>query len=262
MQSSYFSRLVIIWLCLLCWSCTEKRSSSSTPENIVNAYLDAASWEGRLPFVINPESVRSEMASKYKNANFTNIRQGFSPCIFYPSTEPTPPVGGSTILKLNVSQALPDHEYLRFVVVRTTDGYKVDWRETMRLGDEDNERAARNKLKLTEPFLQVAVLKVYQSSVEHTSLDIRVTNTSNKFISFWQIGADLNDSSGQYLGHEATNGANLRPEQAATERIIFRSIRASQVSSYKLSLDDVILDLGGGNKVNATKYFNIKQAEN
>ena len=230
-----------------------------TPEDVVKAYLAAATWEERLLCVVNPDSVRPQMAAKYKTVDLAKTHDVLRPCTIYPVERQPTAVGERVIVKVNVSQGLPHHEYLRCVVVRTEEGFKVDWLETITLGDGDNERAAQNKLQLVEPVLAVEVLKVHQSSSAHTRVDIRVVNNSNKFISFWNVGADLHDADAKYLGHDNTNGSNLRPGQSVTGSIIFRDIQAADVSSWKLSLESVTIDLGGGNRQDVTKYFTLKE---
>ncbi len=180
---------------------TNKPGMFTTPEDVVKTYLAAATWEERLPCILNPDSVRSQMAARYKNIDLAKTHDEFRPGTIYPVEKRSTVVGERVIVKVNVSQGLPHHEYLRYVVVLTEEGFKVDWRESIKLGDEDNERAIRNKLQLVNSVLEVQVLKVYQSSSSHTSLDIKVTNKSNKFISFWNVGADLHDRSAKVAVH-------------------------------------------------------------
>jgi hypothetical protein len=237
---------------------TNQTGMFTTPEDVVKAYLAASTWEERLPCLVNPDSFRPHMAARYKNIDLAKTHDQFQPGTIYPVERRPTAVGERVIVKVNVSEGLPHHEYLRYVVVQTEGGFKIDWRESIKLGDEDNERAIRNELQLVDPVLEVQVLKVYQSSSRHTSLDIKVVNKSNKFISFWNVGADLHDAGEEYLGHADTNGSNLRPGQSVTGRIIYSDIRAADVSSWKLSLEKVMIDLGGGNRRDVTKYFILK----
>jgi hypothetical protein len=238
---------------------TSQTDRYTNPEDVLKAYFSAPTWEERLPWVLNPESVRTQMAARYRNSNLLTVIKKIQPGTIYPLEKTSFAVGERVILKINVSQGYPYHEYLRYVLEKTDEGFKVDWLESMKLDGEDDERANQKELQLVDPLLEVQVLKVYQSSPSHTNLDIKVVNKSNKFISFWKVEADLHDAGGNYLGHDSTNGSNLRPGQSVTGKIIYSDIRAANVNSWKLSLGDVNVDLGGGRKREATKYYTLKE---
>lgn|GEM_PF-2788261 len=238
---------------------TVARHTFTTPEEVLTAYLRAENWEDRLPCVFNPELVRSQMATRYQSVNLVATKEEFKPGNIYAVDKRSPLVGERVTVRVDVHEGLPHFGYVSYVVVRTNDGYKVDWRESMKLGTEDRERAARNELQLGEAVLEVQVLKVYQSSSSHTNIDIRVNNISKRFVSFWSIGADLYDAAGNYLGHAYTNGSNLRAGHAATSPIIYSDVRALEVGSWKLELEKATIDLGGGNRRDVTQYYTLRE---
>ena len=50
-----------------------------------------------------------------------------------------------------------------------------------------------------------------------------------------------------------------RPGQSTTHKIIYFDITTAEVQSWKLALDHVIVDLGGGKRISATKYFTLSE---
>ena len=75
----------------------------------------------------------------------------------------------------------------------------MDWLESIKLGEEDAQRAEVNKLGLTTPVLEVEVIKKKQSG-SYGCYDLRVTNRSNKLLLHWEIDAAVYDDDGKYLG--------------------------------------------------------------
>ena len=104
-----------------------------------------------------------------------------------------------TLLTLKTTKTAPTAPQVPAVKGRPRDERKPRTGDT----DEDNERAVRDGLQLGDAVLEVQVLKVYQSSLRNTNLDIRVTNKSNKHIGFWAVSADL---SGQDVSIWGTAG--------------------------------------------------------
>jgi len=115
------------------------------------------------------------------------------------------------------------------------------------------------EIKIKNPVIEVRCLKVWQFAPGFTELTVRITNKSDKFISYWNINADIFDSKGEYLGHSFTNGENLRPGQSIIGGILFRNVRAFEVASWELYIERLRIDLGRGNTFDATRYFKLKE---
>ena len=88
---------------------------------VVTDYLDCDSWQEQLKYVMEPERVRPLMAKYYKNHTF--------------ESEIYNPLGGSNFLKIqgknHIIYVLDDGD---FYLVKTDDGYKIDWEATKRYG--------------------------------------------------------------------------------------------------------------------------------
>ena len=128
-----------------------------------------------------------------------------------------------------------------------------------RNASKDEGRATQNEQPSADSVLEVRVLKVYQLS-SFTCMDIEVRNKSNRFLSYLLTGVSLYGKDHSYLGHSSGGVSNLRPGKTAIDQIFLNDIRASEVASWDLSLEDVTIDLGGSNtKYDAIQAFSLKE---
>ena len=106
--------------------------------------------------------------------------------------------------------------------------------------------------------IRVEVLRIHQSSRSWTGADIRVTNDSEHFVSFWTVGGSIYDSRGQYLGHEDWNGKNLRPRASVVVEVLFADVKASEVARSEWRLDKVRVEDSSGKWTDETRRFGFE----
>lgn len=226
----------------------------ANPEEVVKAYINAKRWEDRLPCVLDPKSVRQVMAARYKNVDLTTAKNEFLPGKLTVHAE----AGGKLVVEVDVRESLPYHQRLRYSVVKSGPGYKVSWLESLTLGDEDNQRAEVNQLGLTNPVLEVQIVKKHQE-YSYATFDIRVANRSNKLLLYWSIEASICDSDGAYLGKVMTNGSNLKSGGEVFAEISFKDVKTYDIASWKPQIGAVSIEVSSGVRAEATKHFTLKE---
>ena len=223
-----------------------------SPEEVVKAYIAAPTWEDRLPCVADPKSVWQLMATRYENLEWESVKEGFRPG-FLTANQPT---SNKIVVQVDVRESQPYLLYLRYAVVKVGQGYKVDWLESMKLGEEDSQRAEVNRLGLTSPVLEIEILKRYQYG-SYAKFDIRVKNNSNKLLTYWGIDASVFDRDGEYLGKAMTNGTNLKAGAETIADIAFENVKYRDIANWKSRLGGVSAEISSGNGAEVTKYFTL-----
>jgi hypothetical protein len=136
----------------------------------------------------------------------------------------------------------------------------------MSLASQQQQQASvqqeeRSQLPPVTGELRVKLLKLYPFNDDSTYIDFQVTNGSDRFLKHWRIEADLYDLSGQYLGHSAAFGYNLRPEQSVTEKMLFGNIHADTVAKWNPQIKDVSEGSPGGESSDVTANFRLVEVQ-
>ncbi len=226
----------------------------TSPEEVIKAYIGAKRWEDRLPCVLNPKAVRQLMAARYKNWDVATAVNEFRPG----AVTVKPNAGDKVIVDVDVRESLPYHQKLRYSVVKSGVGYKVDWLDSLELGEEDNLRAEVNEFGLTTPVLEIQVVKRYQSGT-YAKYDLRVVNRSNRMVGYWGVEASVYDGDGKYLGKAMTNGTNLKAGDEAIDDIAFVDVSYTAIASWKPRIDSVRIEFNTGRSADATKHFSLNE---
>jgi hypothetical protein len=227
----------------------------TTPDEVVKAYISAKRWEDRLPCLLDPKGVRQMMAIRYKNADLSGGMTRFLPATL--TTEKGS--GASPIVRVDVRESMPYHQYLRYAVVKSDLGYKVDWLESLKMEDEANEQAEVNKLGLSTPVLEVKIVKKYQASSSYAAYDLKVVNRSNKMLTYWSIEASVYDRDGAYLGKAMKNGTNLKAGFEVFSAILLEGMKYPTIASWKPQIGDIQIEVSSGVQAQATKHFTLKE---
>ncbi len=236
---------------------TPKLPSLSTPEGTVKGYLAAATWEDRLPYVLNADRVRSEMAKLYQNT------PRFKPDNFLPGTVVgvegrNVPVGGRCTVTVDVSTSYPDFPRWTYILVRTPEGFKVDWEASQDRGKREQHDALQAKLRELNPVIDIEVLRCKQS-YSHTEIEFRLTNRSTALFSYVAVTMSIHDAKGQYLGNNFTNATNVRAGQSIVKHVSFDNVKVGEVASWEMGVQDVTIDRGDGQRLTATNVFKLNE---
>lgn len=116
------------------------------------------------------------------------------------------------------------------------------------------------QINIQNAVLEIQQLKVYPYG-SAAYIDFKLTNKSNQFIDFWSVGVDISNARNEYLGHYNTPGSNLRPGQSVTSHLIFSDVNASEVVGWKPSIERISIDMGGGRRQDATRYYTLQEAK-
>jgi hypothetical protein len=222
--------------------------SALSPEDVARRYFDADIWQDRLPFVAYPDRVKNQMRDHYGDVNFGNSPR-------YTIHRAQEQGNGKWHIPLSANGVDQGHQ----VIIKTKDGYKVDWEASISAAQaraKDAQRTYIAKWGLEKAKLEVKVLKVYQFA-SYAKLDIEVRNRSDAFIDFWGLDGVIYGSSGEYLGKAITNGKNLLAGDTALGSISFGDTNVSTVKSWKFKLSRINVSNESGEIVDATRNFSI-----
>jgi regulator of replication initiation timing len=114
----------------------------------------------------------------------------------------------------------------------------------------------------SDAILDVQMLsseKPYSGRVE---FNFSIKNASSRFrIEYYEITMVLFDKDGDYISRDYANGQTLNPSEMKYDNFGFDDISLSQISKYKLTLDQVSVSGSGGDYIDATKYYRINMLE-
>jgi hypothetical protein len=131
-------------------------------------------------------------------------------------------IGDEVIINVDVSQARPEVHTLRYALILTNSGFRVDWIKSQKLTQEDQQKTEFEKLGFSNLKIQVKVLKIYQSAEYY--VDVEVQNLSNAFISFYDLKISVYDKDKNYLGSTKSPSQNLKSNQKQINRFILPNI--------------------------------------
>lgn len=234
-----------------------------SPEAVVRAYLGAATWQDRLPFVARPDEVRPAMQRAYEQVWIagTVITQ-LKPEV-YSKGKLLPPQkqpDGRILVTVDMT-GLDDIGRWEYLVVSTPDGYKVDWLASQELSKKQRREKLIEEWRLKDARLEAQVLQV-QQILDYAKMSIKVTNKSDAFISYWIISASVYDRNKQFLANAKTTGSNLRPGESSIKEFIFGNVEATAISSWKLRMEDITLqNETGENLWDAGNYFHFSEVK-
>ena len=225
----------------------------NTPEATIKGYLAAGTWEERLPYVLNADRVRPEMAKLYQNNKFKALN--FLPGTVLSVENRDATVGGKCTLVLDVSTSSPDFPRWTYILVRTSDGFKVDWEASQDMAKKEQAEALQAKLN---PVIDIEVLRC-KEEYSRTEIEFRLTNKSKSLFSYVGVTASVYNDKREYLGNDYTNETNVRSGQSVIKSISFKNVKLDEVASWKLDIKGVRIDLGDGQPVEATSVFKLNE---
>lgn len=235
---------------------TSTSPSLSTPEAAVKGYLAARTWEERLPYVLNADRVRPEMAKVYKNTQFK--AENFLPGTIVAVENRNAPVGGKCTVTVDVSTASPNVPRWTYLLVRTPDGFKVDWEASQEQSKKEQNEALETKLRELNPVIDIEVLRCKQSN-SRCEIEFRLTNRSMALFTYVAVTMSIHNAKGEYLGNNFTNATNVRAGQSIVKSISFDNVKVGEVASWKMGIEDVTIDRGDGQRKVATTVFKLNE---
>jgi hypothetical protein len=134
--------LVLVISIVGCGESPNATSLPNTPEEVVKAYvaIDATQWERRLPYVLNPEKVRPLMARQY--AGVQRKRPAKPGTVLHVKNKNVA-VGSTITVTVDASESHPEYPQWTYVVMRTQEGFKVDWEASIALTAKQVEERRR-----------------------------------------------------------------------------------------------------------------------
>lgn len=226
-----------------------------TPEATIEGYLSAGKWEERLPYVLNADRVRPEMAKVYRNTPPFKA-EDFLPGNIVAVENRNTPVGGRCTVIVDVSRSSPDLPRWTYILVRTADGFKVDWEASQELSKKVQNEALQAKLRELNPVIDIEVLRCKQS-YSRTEIEFRLTNRSTTLFSYVAVTMSIHNTKDEYLGNGFTNATNVRAGQSIVKSISFDNVKVGEVASWKMGIEDVTIDRGDGQRTTATTVFKL-----
>jgi hypothetical protein len=236
---------------------TTTSPSLSTPEATLKGYLAAGTWEERLPYVLNADRVRPEMAKVYQNTPRFKA-ENFLPGTIVAVENRNAPVGGRCMVTVDVHTSSPGVPRWTYILVRMPDGFKVDWEASREQYKKEQNEALQAKLRELNPVLDIEVLRCKQS-YSSTEIEFRLTNRSTALFSYVAVTMSIHSAKDEYLGSGFTNATNVRAGQSIVEHISFDNVKVGEVASWKIGIQDVTIDRGDGQRTTATTVFKLSE---
>ena len=231
--------------------------SLSIPDATVKGYLAAGTWEERLPYVLNADRVRQEMAKLYRNTPSFKA-EDFLPGTITAVENRNAPVGGQCTVTVDVSTSSPNFPRWTYNLVRTPEGFKIDWEASQEQRKKEQNEALQAKLRELNPFIDIEVLRCKQSN-SRTEIEFRLTNKSTALFSYVAVTLSIHNDKDEYLGNDYTNATNVRAGQSIVKSISFDNVKVGEVALWKMGIKDVIIDRGDGERTEATSVFTLKE---
>jgi hypothetical protein len=220
-----------------------------TIEDLMRAYVQAPTWQHKLPFIIDSNKARPLMAEHYA-AGY----QAASSFTIRPPTRNQIAVGETTRIGVD----LPGSKLVMYVVVRNAEGYRIDWIASRAIWFAEQEANYRKSHGLVDAVLQIQVLNVKQAN-SFAELVVRVTNRSDAYLSYWQIDCEVHDNTNKYLSHKMKNGTNLASHGSTVITLSFSDTHAANIKGWAFKLGGVSIDDGGGRRSDVTKLFTVSE---
>lgn len=108
--------------------------------------------------------------------------------------------------------------------------------------------------------ISIKVLKIYERGGA-AWIDFNLSNKSDRFLDYLEIGADVFDRHSNYLGNSFTIGENVIPRGNRTAKLIFSGVNAGQIMSWRFFINKASVGIPGGQKVDMTANFNLTLAK-
>ena len=236
---------------------TKISPSLSEPETTIKGYLSAGTWEERLPYVLNADNVRPKMAKLYHNQPAFNS-ENFLPGTVLSVENRNAAVGGKCTVSIDVSTSTPDIPRWTFILVRTPEGFKVDWEVSLDLIRKDHNDALQAKLRELNPVIDMEVLQCKQAN-DYTEVQFRLTNRSKALLSYVAVTMSIHNVKDEYLGSDYTNETNVRAGQSILKSFSFNNVRVEEVASWQMGVKSVVIDQGDGTRTDATTAFSLNE---
>ncbi len=225
-------------------------ATSSTPESTIQEYLATSTWEQRLPLILNADRLRPKLANIYRNVQQFK-RDDFLPGTIKSVENRNASIGEKCIVTVDVSKSSPDTPSWTYILIRTVDGFKVDW-------EASQNEAVHDKFRDVNPVIEVEILRCRQS-YSRTEFEFRITNKSTTLFSYVAITMSIHNAQGGYLGNSFTNETNVRAGGSVIKSISFDNVTVGEVASWKIGIDGVTIDRGDGRRIDATAAFTLKE---
>lgn len=207
--------------------------------------------------MLNPDRVRPEMVKVYRgNPSFK--AEDFLPGTVVSIDNGNASIGVKCTLVVDVSTSSPDHPRWTYLLVRTPEGFKVDWEASQAQSKKEYEAIVQAKMRELNPVVEIEVLRWYESG-SYACAEFRLTNKSKALFPFVAVEMEIHNAKGDYLGNDDTNETNVRTGQSVVKEFNFNNVKVGEVASWKLTLKDVRIDQGGGRKADATEFFSLKE---
>ena len=238
----------------------QPKTELSSPEAVVKAYLAATVWEKRLPFVVNADEVRPQMAKQYRDI------KSFDPGWCQPGTivsvvDRDILVGEKCIVSIDVSASYPKTPVFKYAVLRTEHGFKVDWLATVAIGEQERKKDAfQAGVKKLNPIVGVEVLSWKQES-PYSKVEFQLSNNSTELISYVGLTMDIYNAKGEFLGSELDNETNLRAGQSVVMHMNFKNVKVDEVASWKLGVKGVSIKWQDVGVTDCTELFELKESK-
>jgi hypothetical protein len=145
-----------------------------TPNHVVGRYLEATTWQERLPYVFDPERVRPLLAARFGEGTALVPPKSFSA---------GPPEGHGAYVSVGVIGTEADGTAFQSVFpLRKTDaGWKIDWEAAVGYNPKPLKTFLANKPPEPATFRVLCDLATYYNfnyvHAQHTHLSVRIVET-------------------------------------------------------------------------------------
>lgn len=222
-----------------------------TAEQVMEGYLKSPTIEHRLAFVKDPAKVRPLMHSYYTEA-------GFGPILEF---EIAPPVahGSSIGTEVLLIVQRPNLDPSEYDLVRTADGWRVDWEKGVSKWKLQEEMSFREAHGLVDACLEVSLVKRDVSGSASTELTFEFVNKSNATIESATFELYGYDATGKYLERGLMFLERILPSESQIEEVTLVDVSSDQLDSWKFKMTRLKIETGTNSNEYAEKYFEVRE---
>ena len=142
--------------------------------------------------------------------------------------------------------------------MRTEAGFRIDWEASRENWLAAEDVAFRKSHGLENAAIEVELVKVKNES-QFTQLTFRVTNQSRARLKTAFLKVEAYGSDEAYLAQGSLVLKNLAPSDSTIDTVLLEDVKATQIQSWKAGLTGITIDLGDNKRVEAERYFVVKQ---